>query len=364
MAIANLQAIITKIRKLAAIPNSQQYTDSVIIDYINSFYLYDFPAEFRSLDLKDIYTFNTIRGIDTYPFDRDHWVGVQGPATIAKREAYLYFDNFAFLGLDFNDGSNEQYEEIIATGDGTAGSPYTATLQSIPILRSVNNNPEADTQTSNLSVFPAGYPPTFIDSNIGRVQNILITASNSMGSTQNVTDDGNGNLIGDAVAGSTIDYETGAVSLTFTAAVDSGIDIVAFYRPIVMNQPLNILFYQNQFTLRPVPDKGYTVQITGYRLPSDALLGTTSTITPDLDGRPEIKEWWECIAVGASKKIYEDRLDMEGVAMMDKMLQERYQVCYTRTYANLGKKRMHTIYEAQLNIQNYNDPSGFTTNIG
>ena len=73
-------------------------------------------------------------------------------------------------------------------------------------------------------------------------------------------------------------------------------------------------------------DQGYLVEIVAYRRPSQVLLG--SGTTTNLTGVPELLEWWETLAVGAAKKIYEDRQDMDGVAMMDKMLVERYAFCH------------------------------------
>ena len=430
MAIANLQSIITKTRKLSASANSLQITDEDIIDYINSFYLYDFPAEFRSLDLKDVYTFNTIRGIDTYPFDRDHWINIQEPCYIAKREVRLFQDPFQFYYFNFNSSGHWQREETLATSDtgsitnitqanpavvtstahgletgnlvtitgvlgmveindlssaitvidddsfsldtidSTAFTAYTSggtwvsnafsgTLQASPIIRSVNNNPIAQTLTSPTAPqAPGTFPANFTNvPNINRVQNFLVTANISNGVTLNITDDGAGNLIGDTGTGvNTINYDTGAISVTFSQTIPAGNSITVLYNPVVLNIPLAIMFWQDQITLRPVPDKGYTVEIVGYRTPSQALMGTGDT--PNMAGRPELLEWWETLAVGAAKKIYEDRLDMDGVGMMDKMLQERYAQNYTRTYANLGKKRIGTIYSDQFEFKNGNGPFG------
>jgi hypothetical protein len=341
MSIATLSDIISKVRKLTASGNSFQLTDGQIIDYINSFYLYDLPAQFRSLKLKDKYTFNTQRGIDTYPFDSEHYTTIEMPCYCMKREIKLFQDPWSFYGVNFN----WQYQQNLTTGDGTAG-PYTATVSSTPIIRSVNNNPSVTTTLSPTTSFPSGYPASFPQANIGRVQNILITANTSLGSTQNVTDDGNGNLIGDGTG--TINYETGAVSVTFTNVVPSGEEIQIQYNPTQLSIPLSILFFQNQFTLRPVPDRGYTIELVAYRQPSQALLGSTSTTSPTLSGVPEQNEWWELIAAGAAKKVFEDLLDPDGVALMMNMLNERYSVAETRTYAQLGKQRMSTIYADQL----------------
>jgi hypothetical protein len=180
------------------------------------------------------------------------------------------------------------------------------------------------------------------------VQNILITA-NTASDTLHVTDDGNGNLIGDASAG-TIDYATGVVTgLTFTSAVPSGNNIEIAYNPANPSIPQAVLFWQNQITLRPVPDKGYTVEIVAYRRPSQVLLGSEDPDSPTLTGVPELLEWWETLAAGAAKKIFEDRQDMDGILMMDKMMAERYSLNETRTYAQLGKQSISTIFSDQLN---------------
>ena len=71
MSIATLGDIIIKVRKLTGTGNSLQLTDNNIIDYINSFYLFDFPAEFRSLQLKNTFTINTIQNLDPYFPDDD-----------------------------------------------------------------------------------------------------------------------------------------------------------------------------------------------------------------------------------------------------------------------------------------------------
>lgn len=425
----NLNMMFGKIRRLSGSSDTVQLPDFVppfapqyavgIADYINSFYLYDFPAEFRSLKLKDTYTFNTIQGQDTYPFDSERYTTVEMPCYCARREIKLFNDKWSFYGVNFN----WQQIDNIAYGNGTAG-PYSGLTTANPLISSVNNVPyisQAITQILidsptagqttiifNQNVFVQGNLITFngvmgtigsvlngitftaltntansitisatstgliwggngntttISSNVnypaGRVQNILIEAntsisSNLMSSTLHVTDDGQGNLIGDVstISGQkgTINYQTGQVSNLYfsqsipAAALNGGSNpIVIQYNPIQQAIPLSILFFQNQFTLRPVPDQGYTIELTCYRQPVQALLAT-----PANQGNTELSEWWECICIGAAKKIFEDRLDFDGVSAMDKMLKERYDVCYTRTYAQIGSQRVNTIYQDQL----------------
>lgn len=342
-----LQMIFSKIRRLTGasdpfqlpdVPDPSNPNSVGLSDYVNSFYLYDFPAQYRSLKLKDFYTFDTIQGVDTYAFDSENYTTVEMPCYCMNREIQLFNDPWSFYALNFNWQSQTNF----SSGDGTTG-PYSGFTTAKPILRSVNNN-------SNTNVNP--------NYQASRVQNLLITV-NTATSTLNVTDDGNGNLIGDCSAG-TVNYITGQISnLVFTQAVPQGNTIQIQYNPYVASIPLSILFFQNQFTVRPVPDRGYTIQLVAYRQPSQALANT-----PAFAGNPELSEWWECIAVGAAKKIYEDRLDSDGIALMDKMLAERYQAAMTRTYAQLGKQRVSTIYADQLSNSYGNSGWGFGGNGG
>src|ERR1044071_7246405 len=125
MPIVTLSSIYAKIRRLtgsdflqlpdvaiAGDPNSVG-----IADYINSFYNYDLPAQFRSLKLKDKYTFNTIALIDTYPFNSEQYTTVEMPCYCMKREIALYNDPYSFYGANFN----WQQQTNFSFGNGTNG---------------------------------------------------------------------------------------------------------------------------------------------------------------------------------------------------------------------------------------------------
>ena len=46
--------------------------------------------------------------------------------------------------------------------------------------------------------------------------------------------------------------------------------------------------------------------------------------------------------------MFEERLDDDGVIFIDKMLKERYDIIETRTYAQIGRENIGTIYTDQL----------------
>jgi hypothetical protein len=333
MAIGTLQAIIDKVRRLTGSGTSSQLTEVMIKDYINSFYLYDLPAQFRSLKLKDVYTFDTIRGVETYAFDSEHYTTVESPCYCSKKEIKLFTDTWSFYSVYYN----WQFFNNFDYGKGNSG-PYSgfANSSTVPpntqIISSSNNDP------ANIN-FPAS-----------RVQNLLITA-NTGTTTVNITDypnnpwNGTGTLylVDPGTPVGTINYITGAISISnMGATIPQGVPITIQYNPAKVNMPLSILFYQNQFTLRPVPDRGYTIELIAYRQPTQALNVAGNV------GTPELIEWWELLAAGAAKKIYEDRLDPDGVALMDKLMFERYKVAEARTYAQLGSEVIRTMFTDQL----------------
>ncbi len=360
---------IEKTRNLTGSSNAFQLTDSQIVTQMHSFYSYDLPAKFRSLKLKDIYTFTTNVGQSVYPFNSELYITVDNPCYCAKRELKLFTDPWQFYGANFN------WQQInnFATGTNSTG-PYSGFTLATPLFPSVNNDPGelitdsfGNQRGSNL-YFPQG-----------RVQNILITANtyttNGIGLTQSVTDDGQGNLIQIfqtsnstnqeygwtyyrqyasstplAPGAATINYQTGAITgLTFANTIPDGTPIQIQYNSTVQQIPLSIMFYQNQFTVWPPPNQGYTIELTAYRQPIQALLAASQS------GNPELSEWWEILGVGAAKKIFENRVDSDGVIFIDKMLKERYDIIETRTYAQIGQQRIQTIYTDQLN---YNYGSG------
>lgn len=436
---------VTKTRKLTGSSNSFQTTDAYIVQQMHSFYSYDMPAKFRSLKLKDVYTFTTNVGQDIYPFNSELYITVNQPCFCAKREIKLFNNPWSFYAANFNwqqftnfasgDGTtgaqtgsisnitnavnavvtsanhglvsgtaviinnvggmtelngnsynitvinaNSFFLNVDSTGFGayTAGgdwyaSPYNGFTTAAPLIASFNNDPGPAT---NRNLF---FPQ-------GRVQNVLITANvigdNGVGQTQNVTDDGQGNLIQifqtsnntnqeygwtyyrqyasatpTQPGNATINYQTGEITgLTFAEAIPEGTPIQIQYNPKQFSIPLAIMFFQNQFTLAPVPDAGYTIELTCYRQPIQALLAA------DMAGNPELSEWWEILAVGAAKKIFEERLDSDGVMFIDKMLKERYDILETRTYAQIGQERISTIYTDQL-TENYGN-NGQMTSFG
>ena len=99
----------------------------------------------------------------------------------------------------------------------------------------------------------------------------------------------------------TINYTTGAFSVTFTAASTAGTVIYDNYQAYQPARPQGVLFYNNQFTFRPIPDQVYQITMQGFI--------TQVQFTEDSD-TPLQTEWGELIALGAALEIFLDRGDV------------------------------------------------------
>ncbi len=59
---------------------------------------------------------------------------------------------------------------------------------------------------------------------------------------------------------------------------------------------------------------------------------------------PVLKEWWQYIAYGAAKKIFEDRMEMESVQMIMPEFKTQERLCLRRTLVQYANERTATIY--------------------
>jgi len=103
----------------------------------------------------------------------------------------------------------------------------------------------------------------------------------------------------------------------------------------VTGRPIAVLFYANVFFFWPWPDRAYSFDIVAYANPSTLTLDTES---------PELNEWVDLIAYGASMKIFADNLDMESYAKVKVFYDEYQRLAERRTLKQLSTQRAATIY--------------------
>jgi len=137
-----------------------------------------------------------------------------------------------------------------------------------------------------------------------------------------------------------INYLNGQFSVTFPSAPQAGANInsqAAFYQPSL---PQAVLWYGNQFTLRPIPDQPYQINLEVYQAPVD-LIGSSAV--------PELNEWWQYIAYGAAKKVFEDRMDLDSVNLIYPEFLKQQCLINRRNVVQYTNERPSTIYTEQTN---------------
>jgi len=71
---------------------------------------------------------------------------------------------------------------------------------------------------------------------------------------------------------------------------------------------------------------------------------------------PEISEWWQYIAYGAAKKVFEDRMDLESVQLIEPEFREQETLVLRRTIVQQSNKRA---ISSDFGIFNDNNPWGY-----
>jgi hypothetical protein len=310
MADSTLVAIRKKIRRITRTPSEQQLATTDIDEYINTFILYDLPQNLSLDKLRSTLTFYTEPYIDTYEtsstvgdplYDFENkYTNVYAPVYIAGHEGYLSNSEVEFNR--FYPFINSQVSE--ATGNG-ATTIFTGTLNTIPVLRNKVTFNSIDANNNGLVLY----------------------------------DDGAGTLDGDGIG--TINYITGAYSLSFSIAPASGADINSLTVSYNASRPSTVLFFNNKFIVRPIPDQVYPIQIEVDMKPTELLLDTDS---------PDLKGWWQYIAYGASKKIFEDRNDIESVNAIMPEFKNQEILVSRRSIKQQTQERAATIYSQGFNI--------------
>jgi hypothetical protein len=356
---STLQAIQIKVRRLTRSPSTAQLSDMDLNNYINTFLVYDFPEHLRTFNLKQQFSFICNPYQDTYPTDEISFAGVTTNPLYNFQNNYISIHPPVYMaGYDsFYTQSREEFYGIYpllnsiasigTTGDGVSNTfsgyintqqtnippgvqQFNVLLQNNVTFTSIdaNNNglslidvPVINTATGNPTSFGNLYPPS------------------ALPSTPPITVDGL----------NYINYVTGQFNLYFSGAVPGpNQSINSQTVPVVPSRPQAMLYYQDTFYIRPVPDQPYRINFEVYVRPT-ALLSTSQS--------PQLEEWWQFIAYGAAKKVLEDRLDMDSVALILPEYRKQENLVLRKTIVQNTNERVATIYTDQTN--NGNGPFGW-----
>jgi len=328
---STLANIRTKVRRLTGRPSPQQITDDQIDEYVNTFYLYDMPETLRLFSEETVYEFMTEANVAQYDMRVEtYWTGVEN---IPAVDAFITIQPPVFIAgyQSFWSQDREQFyrtypalAQIVneVEGDGTPG-PYSITFANTPVLQ------------YNVTVGA-------IDDTDVAINCIDVPTDRTDGTWAQINTN-------NAVTGS-IDYISGTASVTFANNIPTGNKVTFTAVPYQPSRPQALLYYNNIITLRPVPDKSYLVRVNAYKRP---------TALVDSADHPELRQWWQYLAFGASLKIFEDSGDPEGYATIMVGFKQQERMVLRRTIKERTNQRTATIFTEMTAFPYGNNQNNF-----
>jgi len=322
MASSTLADIRQKVRRITRSPSEARLTTAQLDQYINTAIQSDMPQHLRLFPLRTNLTFYTTPGVDVYQtnttnptdplFDfKNRYTAVHQPVFMAGVQSYYLQDRSAFYA---------QYPQTNAIADtllrGNGGpGPFTGVVNARPMLQRNVIFTCLDTNNNSMVLVDE---PTALNPAVGNLyvpDNIAVTLG-------------------------TINYITGAFSFSFPANTLNGAIIWVENIPYQPGKPIMMLFFENKFTLRPVPDNAYSIKIEADIRPTELLNSIQ---------RPDIDQWWQYIAWLASKKVFEDRMDMDSIQLITPELKKQEMLAQRSTLMIKANERTATVYTQGTN---------------
>jgi len=308
-------------------------------DYINDFYMYDFPEHMRTLKLDDWFIFNTLPNCGTYNV----------PQSIFQLQPPFYVDGYEF---NWHQNPAEFYRiwpelDVItvaaAVGDGI-NPIFNFTLTASPIIQGsvvIGMQPNTPSPSQQLETLTDTDQPVLLDQPLNMKFINPGTLTGNLGST------------------GTIDYLTGNISITYVTPPPAGVNINVHFRPYVASRPRDALFFQQQIFLRPIPNDVFQIKIMAYNMPTAVISSATNaaqrsllTSGGELQGAfngtltdvPQFNEWWQFLAYGAALKIFIEEGDHEEYARNKVYFEEAKLIAQRKTLKQLANQRIPTVY--------------------
>jgi hypothetical protein len=301
-------AIRKKVRRLTASSSEAELTTADLDEYINTFYNSDFPYGIKIDQMRSVYTFFTRPYIDRYPVDVNYNQGIRAPVYVEGIQGSFYKDRQQFYALWPRFPTKFQP----ASGDGSTVD-FSFTLPGPFLSREVVIGGVAENGTAI----------TINDNGNGRLyllnpnSTTYVPAQDTNPAVQGMynLNTGGPGLNNPTDIGS-VDYVTGSIAFSLPSDLPpaSGTVLTAWVSQYQTGRPYSLLFWNNEFTIRPVPKLVHKVEVECFLTPVQFMLTTDS---------PILNQWWQYIAIGASMKILEDRQDMEGVANLQPIFKKQ-----------------------------------------
>lgn len=314
---STLDAIKLKVRRITRSPSPSQLSEADLEQYINTAVLYEFPETLRLFNLRKNFEFYTQPNVDTYesltdPADAleplydftNRYITIHPPVYVAGIQIMFTQSQQQF----FSYWPENQFMTTVGNGDGVT-TAFSGTLSTFPVLRNEVNFTSIDSLGNGMVLYDVPASGTTINGGL------FLSGTNTLGGT--------------------INYITGAFSVTFPNPPDVNIPVRCQAWPYKPAIPTIMLFFDGKFQFRPVPDQSYRVQMEVYAQPVQLLAD---------DSVPELSEWWEYISYLSARKIFEDRMDQDSIQQIQPHLNRYEKLVLRRTLVQQSNDRATTIY--------------------
>jgi len=378
-----------KVRRLTASASQSALSSVDIQSAINLFYNTDFPYAIKIDQQRSVYKFLTIPNVDRYPVDVNNLQGFRAP---------VYFEGITGNFFKNRDQLYNLYPRYPTQFQPVAGDGRKTEFTFNLFGNNVNPFPQPNfgilsTQVVIGGIDINGNPIGIIDDGGAVVNSYGIGSNTTTGQLLFIQQNTVGNNVyldstntqqpaipnlsplgGQNNANSnpppppssyqtyppspltpqycgTVNYVTTQINLLIPVPLQAGSNLNIWAATYQVGRPYNLLFWNNEITIRPVPDNVYLVEIETFQTPAQFMMSTD---------HPILNQWSQYIAYGSAMEILRDRQDMEGVEnLMEGFKRQEGLV--------LERQAVEEIFQPNItlfNSTNYGNSSGGGWGIG
>lgn len=316
----------TKVRRLTASASQASLSSANIQQAVNLFYNNDFPYAIKIDQQRSVYKFLTIPNVDRYPVDVNNLQGFRAP---------VYFEGIQGNFFKNRDQLYNLYPRYPTQFQPVGGDGVTKNFNFTLFGNNVNPFPQPNfgilsTQLIIGGIDVNGDPIRIIDDGGAVVDAFGIGSNTTKGQLLFLNQNAVGNNVYlDATNAQqnaipplsplptpsppfpltkqycgTVNYVTTQITVNFPVAPAAGTMINVWAATYQVGRPYNLLVWNSEITIRPVPDNVYLVEMEAFQTPSQFLMTTNN---------PTLNQWAQYIAYGTAMEILRDRQDIEGV---------------------------------------------------
>jgi hypothetical protein len=255
----------------------------------------------------DQYSTNTLVATDPLFDFKNKYIAVHPPVYLAGIQGFYTQQREVFYGYY---PQTNTIADTLLRGNGVAGFNFVGTVIAHPILQ--NSMIFSCLDVGGTSMILVDYPVNSVLGELcipGRIAPWIVYGQ--------------------------INYLTGAFNFTFPNATMVGAVVNAENIAYQAAKPMAVLYYDDTFTIRPVPNQTYPIQLEVDVRPTE-LINNGDT--------PYLEQFWQYIAYGSSLKIFQDRMDMDSAQMIMPEFKQQERMVLRTTLTQQANERTVTIY--------------------